>query len=145
MSLRTVKNTVYLYPMADIQRALETTTQPYTFDGTNIVCANMTILENLYADVFAATAQSQPVGNVGFSLGVGTFLEDFRQTIYWKLSGGATVIRWQLVKQLTPQTSDQIPVPGNSPPDTVGYVTVFTAFTPQLHPVFDAPFIVRSG
>jgi hypothetical protein len=141
--LRTIRDTVWLYPKADIQRGLAATTYTHTFDGTNIVCPDMAQLRGVYGDIFNQTIISQPLGNPGYSLGVGTILEDMNNTITWQLSGGHIVIRWQLVKQLIPQT--QLPVSGSSPVDTVGYITTFTAFTPGPDPVFDAPYVVRIG
>jgi hypothetical protein len=141
MGFMTVKDTVWLYPMLDIRRALDSTAITHTFDGTNIVCPDLPTMRSLYAEIFAATAVSQPVGNTGFSLGVGTLLEELHDTIYWKTESGHTVIIWKLVKQITPQS--QLPSSGSSPVNTVGYMTTFTSFTPRPDPVFDAPYVVR--
>jgi hypothetical protein len=103
-------------------------------------------MENLlgvYYDIFLQTAVSQPVGNVGFSLGVGTILQNFGRTLYWQAPNGNTVIKWQLVKQLTPQTTDYIPVPGNSPPYTVGYTTTYNPAGPGS--ILDGNYVVLTG
>jgi hypothetical protein len=122
------EGTGWLYPMADIQRALKVTLQPYTFDGTNIVCPTMTALKALYYDIFYTTTLSQPIGNLGFSLGKGTFLEDLGKTITFQLQGGRVVVIWRLVRQVTPQNIQSIPDPGNSLDNTIGYITTFVSY-----------------
>lgn len=124
----TTANTAWLYPASDIQKALATTTHPYTFDGTNIVCPTMDALKGVYYDIFAQTELSQPIGNTGFTLGAGTYLEDQGKTLRFQLPGGKIVVVWQLVRQITSQVVGSIPVPGNSPNGTIGYVTTFVSF-----------------
>lgn len=125
----TVLNTSWLYPTADIKAGLETTTYKYTYDGNFITCPNMTSLIGVYNDIFIKTTVSQPTGNPGFSLGVGTLLEDMGKEIHFKLSTGELVLTWRLVKQLTPQQpATVIPTPGNSPNLTVGYTTTFVSY-----------------
>jgi hypothetical protein len=119
--LRSFADTVWIYPTADLEYALSTTTVPYTFDGTHIVCSSMTDLIALYTAVFDRTAVTQPVGNAGYSLGVGSHLQDLGKELLWLVNGHA-VLKWRLLKQLTPQLPARvIPVPGNSPADTIGY------------------------
>ncbi len=126
---RTLKDTMFLYPMADIERGLAATTFKYTFDGANIVCPDMTNMLGVQTSITEATLVSQPVGNAGFSLGVGTLVQDMNREIDWKLTSGELVYKWRLVKQITPQRPVfQIPNPGNSPNDTVGFITVMTAY-----------------
>lgn len=140
---RTIVNTMWLYPQTDLEKALATTTYKYTFDGTFIICPDMYNLRGLYSDIFAQTAISQPIGNTGFSLGVGTYLENFGKEIVFQVPNGTTVIKWKLVKQITPQTVDYISNPGNSPDDTVGYITVFDcAYQVGGDPVLDPPYVV---
>jgi len=125
----TVGNTNWLYPIADINTALATTTFSYTYDGNFITCPDLTTLKNVYNYIFYQTTLSQPNGNDGFSLGVGTLLEDMGKEIHFKLSTGELILTWRLVKQLTPQLpSTVIPVPGNSPNLTVGYITTFVSY-----------------
>ena len=124
----TIINTVWLYPTADITAALATTTYSYTFNGDVITCPDMTNLIGVYTDIYNQTTISQPVGNPGFSLGVGTFLVDLGDELRFALEGGAVVILWRLVKQLTPQTTPPLSSPGNSPNGTIGYVTTFVSF-----------------
>jgi hypothetical protein len=146
--LRTILDTVWLYPMADIKKALAASSVAHTFDGTNIICPSIADITQIYSDIFSQTAISQPVGNTGFSLGVGSIVEDFGKDIYFKLSNGMAVIHWRLVKQLTPQApATVIPNPGNSPNETVGFITVWTSFgeNSPAPAVFDKPYVASLG
>lgn len=140
---RTIVNTMWLYPQEDIDIALASTSYKYTFDGTIIICPDMENFIGLYTDIYDQTAISQPIGNQGFSLGVGTFLQNFGKTIYWQVPAGNLVLKWQLVKQLTPQTTDYIPVPGNSPNDTVGYIVTYNPQGPNQF--IEANYVVLDG
>lgn len=142
--LRTVGNTVWLYPIADIDYALATTTYPYRRDGNNIICSDFANLVNIYSAIFARTTVTQPVGNTGYTLGVGSMLEDLGKDIEFKLTGGQVLVRWRLVRQLTPQVLGAIPTPGNSPAGTVGYVTTFTSYATATGDL-DAVLVVRTG
>jgi hypothetical protein len=125
----TVLSTAWLYPEVDITAALATTTYKYTYDGNIITCPTMNDLIGVYVDIYNKTAISQPIGNEGYTLGVGTLLEDMGREIRFCLTGGQVVIVWRLVKQLTPQgASTVIPVPGNSPNNTIGYITTFCSY-----------------
>jgi hypothetical protein len=146
----TIYNTVWLYPTADITAALATTTYSYTFNGDVITCPDMANLIGVYGDIFAQTAISQPVGtNPGFTLGVGTFLVDLGDELRFALEGGEVVIVWRLVKQISPQTTPPIAVPGNSPNGTIGYVTTFVSLgngTSGGYSVgLDDALVVRAG
>ena len=98
----------------------------------------------LYTAVFDRTAVTQPVGNVGYSLGVGSHLQDMGKELLWMVKGHA-VVKWRLLKQLTPQLpATVIPNPGNSPANTVGYGTVWTSYgivAPSVS--LDIPLFVR--
>ncbi len=97
-------------------------------------------------DIFDQTAISQPNFNAGYSLGVGTLLQDYNQEIDWKLPSGELVFKWRLVKQLTPQApATQIPVPGNSLPDTIGYVVVLATYPTNYNATLDNVVSVRLG
>jgi len=126
--MQTILNTAWLYPISDVTAALATTTYPHTFDGDNIVVPNMAAFIGIYADIFARTAVSQPAGNPGYTLGVGTMLEDLGQEIRFILTSGQIIMLWRNVRQLTPQTNSFIPSPGNSPPDTIGFITTFASY-----------------
>lgn len=141
---RTIVNTVWLYPQGDIDKALLNTSAKFTYDGVFIICPDMNNLLTLYYNIFEQTAISQPVGNVGFSLGVGTMCQNFGRSIYWKLEDTSDyLIKWQLVQQITPQTTDNIPVPGNSPEGTVGYLTTFNPI--GYTNILDAAYVSLTG
>jgi hypothetical protein len=89
----------------------------------------MADLIGVYTDIYNRTTITQPIGNLGFTLGVGTLLEDMGKELRFRLEDGLVVIVWRLVKQLTPQSpATVILVPGNSPNETVGFVTSFCSF-----------------
>ena len=140
---RTIANTMWLYPMVDIERAMATTTYTYTFDGTNIVCPDMSNLVGLYGDIYQQTRISQPNGNEGFTLGVGTSLQNFGKTLYWQTPNGNLVIKWQLVQQLTDQSNAYLPSPGNSPPRTTGFITTYN--TEGSTAILDGAYVVLNG
>ena len=146
----TVLNTAWLYPEVDITAALATTTYKYTYDGSLITCPTMNDLIGVYVDIYNKTTISQPIGNVGYSIGVGTLLEDMGNEIRFCLTGGQVVIVWRLVKQLTPQgASTVIPVPGNSPNNTIGYITTFCSYGSGTNGGYsvglDDVMVVRTG
>jgi len=144
--LRTIINTVWLYPIADINAALATTNYQYTFDGTNLVCPDYANLRGIYFDIFSKTALSNPGSNPGYTLGTGTMLEDMGQEIFLKV-GLQTWIHWRNVRQLTPQLVTNIPNPGDSPPDTIGYTVVWASYG-QNNPdpnIFDQAYVARLG
>ena len=148
--LRTVVNTTFLYPISDIKTALSKTTHQYTFDGTNLVCPDYANLLGIYYDIYAQTTISQPLPiggtNQGYSLGVGTALEDMGEEIFIKV-GLETWIQMRNVRQLTPQSVANIPVPGNSTADTIGYIPVWTSYG-NHNPdpaVLDYAYVVRLG
>lgn len=144
--MQTIIDTAWLYPISDVTTALDTTTYPHTFDGDNIVVPNMAAFIGLYADIFAQTAISQPAGNPGYSLGVRTMLEDLGREIRFILTSGQIIMLWRNVRQLTPQTNSFIPSPGNSPPDTIGFITTFASYG-NVAPSADADVVrvVRIG
>lgn len=143
----TVSGTAWLYPEADINVALSTTTRKHTYDGDSIICPTLSDLIGLYTDIFNQTAITQPIGNTGFSLGPGTLLEDFGRELRFRLTDGSVVIVWRLVKQLTPQGSATvIPVDGNSPNGTIGYTTTFSSFGNAGFSIgLDEAMVVRVG
>ena len=128
----TVSGTAWLYPEADVQAALATTTHPYKYDGDFITCPTLNDIIGVYADIYARTTISQPIGvtDKGYTMGVGTLLEDHGRELRFRLSGGEVVIVWRLVKQLSPQDPSVITTasPGRSPNNTIGYVTTFCSY-----------------
>lgn len=143
---RTITNTVWIYPEADIQRALKTSTHVTSYDGTNIIVPSIADFIAFYSEMYIQTAQSQPIGNPGFTCGVGTLLQDFGKTLEMKLPSGEVIARFRLVKQISPQATPPIPNPGNSPNRTVGFVLIFAAYgtAPNLSPTeVDTMLVVR--
>ena len=95
-------------------------------------------------EIIDRTAITQPVGNTGYSLGAGTQLEDMGNEIIWQIQGGQEVIKWRLMRQLTPQLpATVIPTPGNSPNGTIGYGTTWVAY--RNYPQLDEVMFVRVG
>ena len=125
----TILNTAWLYPEADVTAALKTTTYKYKYIGNVITCPTLTDLIGVYTDIYYRTTVTQPIGNEGFTLGVGTLLEDMGREIQFCLTNGEVVVIWRLVKQLTPQSpATVIASPGNSPNGTIGFVTTFCSY-----------------
>jgi len=125
----TIVDTVWLYPEADITSGLASTTFSKTYDGAMITCPTLSDIIGVYTDIYNKTAISQPVGNAGYSVGVGTLLEDMGHEIRFTLANGKVVLIWRLVKQLTPQKPYTVlPVRGDSPNGTIGYVTTFCSY-----------------
>ena len=147
----TVLDTVWLYPESDVSKALASTSYKYKFDGDFISCPDLTNLIGVYGDIFYNTALSQPIDNSGYSLGVGTLLEDMGKELRFKIDGGETITVWRLVRQITPQNgSHVIPAPGNSPNGTIGYVTTFLSYgtvpaSGPAHNVLDEVQVVQIG
>ncbi len=146
-------STTYLYPKADIERALELTPFPYTYDGTNIVCPTMTDLKEVYYAIWYRTSQSNPdplnPSGGGYTCNKGTILEDMGEDMQFMLSTGEIVVKWRLVRQLSPQTTPPVATPGNSPNGTIGFTTVFCAFgrdaSSQSGGILDPPSVMRLG
>jgi len=125
----TILNTAWLYPEADITAALASTTYTHTYDGNIITCPTLSAIIGVYTNIYNKTTISQPLGNVGYSIGAGTLLEDMGREIRFCLTGGQVVVIWRLVKQLTPQNPYTVlPVRGDSPNGTIGYVTTFCSY-----------------
>lgn len=116
----TITNTTWLYPIADIEYALTGTTYSYTRSGNDIICQDQATLIAVYLDIFARTAVTQPIGNIGYSLGVGTILRDLTQELYLKIND-QLMVTWRLVEQISSQSDLQSG--GDSPDGTIGYVT----------------------
>jgi hypothetical protein len=146
----TVVNTAWLYPQADITATLATTAYKYTYDGSLITCPTLSDIIGVYSDIYNKTTISQPIGNVGYSIGVGTLLEDMGNEIRFCLTGGQVVLIWSLVKQLTPQKPLLIiPDGGNSPNNTIGYITTFCSYGSGANGGYsvglDDVMVVRTG
>jgi hypothetical protein len=126
----TITNTMWLYPIADTEYALTGTTYSYTRNGNEIICQDEETLIQIYLEIFNRTAVTQPLGtNIGYSLGVGTILRDLKQELYFKIND-QLMVTWRLVEQITSQ--EDIPVGGDSPDGTIGYVTVLENWADPL-------------
>jgi hypothetical protein len=101
---------------------------------------NITDMANLYDEIFTRTAITQPIGNEGYSLGVGTILLDLTNELYFKLSGSnELIVTWRLTEQLTDQST--LPVSGDSPTGTVGYLTRFENWPIGQRPAYYDPVL----
>jgi hypothetical protein len=81
-------------------------------------------LISFYDEVYNKTAISQPVVNVGYSLGVGTVVRAYGDNrLYLKLNSGQTVVVWTLMTQITRQAD--LPSGGKSPDGTVGWGLIY--------------------
>ena len=119
----TILDTTWLYPIVDLNKVLLDGSLYVSKIGNTIKFNDIDQLDEFYSLVFQETSNSQPIGNVGYSLGVGTQLKDLQNTIIMELINGVKIIEWQLVKQLTSQLD--LPVGGNSPDNTEGYVVTY--------------------
>ena len=147
----TYETTVWLYPQSDIDAALATTTYPHVYDGDSITFPDMTSLAGAYFDIYSQTALSNPGGsNPGYTVGVGTLLQDMGRELRLSLTGGKVVVVWRLVKQLTPQRNPPLAtgVFGQSPDNTVGFVPTFLSFgrVPLIYnDILDDVNVIRTG
>jgi hypothetical protein len=123
---KTVLDTIWLYPVADVNSVLEDfreSSPPIVEEDERIVFEDIDHLYDFYNDVCDSTNVAQPVGNVGYSLGIGTRLRDLGITVHLELASGLKVVTWRLVKQLTSQAD--LPVGGDSPDDTIGFILIY--------------------
>lgn len=123
---KTVLNTIWLYPVADVNSVLEdfrNSSPAIVEEDKRIVFEDIGHLYDFYNEVYESTEVAQPVGNVGYSLGVGTRLRDLGITVHLELANGLRVVTWRLVEQLTSQAD--LPAGGDSPDGTVGFVLIY--------------------
>ena len=124
---KTVLDTIWLYPVADVNSVLEIFRLPaakaIVEEDERIVFEDIDHLYYFYNEVYESTEVAQPVGNVGYSLGVGTRLRDLGITVHLELANGLRVVTWRLVEQLTSQAD--LPAGGDSPDGTVGFVLIY--------------------
>ena len=119
-------NTAWLYPHINVDpiitqyKGLSLVQQ----QGNSLIFANISDLYSFYSDCYVSTAASQPVGNPGYSLGVGTILKDLGETLHLDLDSGLRIVTWRLVEQLTEQTT--LPSGGDSPNRTIGFVPIYS-------------------
>jgi len=147
-SMITFGDTMWMYPPADVEYGLAHTTFSYRRVGNTLIFPDMNNLSAVYTDIYTRTVETQPIGNAGYTLGEGTSLLDMGKEIHFELPDGNLVITWRLMRQMTPQLpATVIPNPGNSPNDTIGYVTTFTSYAYTNVPpgAFDTVRVLRTG
>lgn len=157
---RALGSTTYIYTEENVRDTLATTTQPYTFDGTNIVCPTMTAIKELCYAIWYKSTISNPNPNYqpnpdlpnynpnpgGYTCNVGTLFDDLGKDLQFKLSSGVIVAKWRLVRQITPQVNPPLLNPGLSPVGTVGYVITYSSYgiNPDRGEI-DPPSVIRVG
>ena len=124
-----VIDTNWIYPKVDLEYVEATVpglspSIPFTRTGNVLSFPTLNDLVAFYSEVYLRTEVSQPIGNPGFSVGVGTVVRaKMNDKIIWKLDSGITVVEWVLMHQITSQST--LPAGGNSPDGTVGYGTIY--------------------
>ncbi len=123
----TYYDTAYLYPHINVDPII---TQykglsPSLVQQDNVlIFGDLSHLYNFFEACYLSTAASQPVGNAGYSLGVGTRLKDLKETLHLDLASGLRIITWRLVEQITDQ--DSLPSGGDSPNRTIGFIPIYS-------------------
>jgi hypothetical protein len=130
-------DTAWIYPRSNIEYVLSTTSYPHTFDGTNIVAADVQTLLNIAQAIFDNTAAELPTQ--GYNLATGSLLQDLGDTLEFKLSSGLVVARWRLAKTLFSA------VGGATPVGKVGFIPVFYSHGNAIGEAFDPVRCVRIG
>jgi hypothetical protein len=139
--LRTIINTAWLYPQANIDATLATTTQAVIYDGGSTITGPVDAIRQFADELFINTVTEVPPQ--GFNIGVGTLLEDLGKELTFCLPDGSVYLTWRLVLQLTDQGS--LPSGGGSPVGTVGFLPVFVAQGNVVGDVIDPVRVVRVG
>jgi len=133
-------NTAWIYPQSDLDNAVlainsNSLVGPsigFTYSEVNFTKVDnytytFPTLEDVisfYLEMFSQTAITQPVGNQGYSLGVGTILRSRRTPkLKFNLESGITVVEFSLMTQITSQST--LPVGGNSPDGTIGWGSIY--------------------
>lgn len=139
LTYKTILGTAWLYPESDVEEAYNilSSTMTITRSGNDYIFLTLPDLVTFYNEVFSRTAIDQPVGNIGYTLGVGTILRGLRGVLNLKLQSGVTVVKWALMKQITSQLDLPPGIGGSSPDDTIGYGAVYLDW--NLDGVADLP------
>ena len=132
-------DTIWLYPQADLDTYISTYTitgntyqtapglspsVTFTKNGNVLSFPTVQQIVTFFSGVYLVTELSQPVGNPGFSCGVGTRTRAKKQDrIILQLDSGIKVVEWALMTQLTNQS--ELPVGGDSPVGTVGWANIY--------------------
>ncbi len=137
-------STTYLYTEQNVHDALATTSFPYTFDGTNLVFPTMSALKEVFYAIWDKSNLSNPGG--GYTCNKGTLFEDLGKEIHFKLATGQLVVKWRLVRQITPQVQPPLESPGLSPVGTIGYTVTYSSYgiNPERGEI-DPPSVIRVG
>lgn len=119
-------DTAYLYPIADLLAAISVTLIQFSKEGNKYIFNSLSDLDLFYYDVWYKTSLSQPIGNLGYSMGVGTNLLGSYDEIHLDLNDGTRIITWQLMTQTSDQSENAPQWQGNSPKGTIGYGTIYS-------------------
>ena len=97
---------------------------PLTQNGNVLSFPTLQDIINFYDSLYQQTTVSQPLGNAGYSLGVGTITRARRNSrLYLKLDSGFIVAELTLMRQITNQSD--LPSGGNSPDGTIGWGLIY--------------------
>ena len=89
-----VTNTAYIYPPINVEEAIALTQISFTIEDNRYIFATLPDLDGFYYDVWYRTSISQPAGNLGYSMGVGTKLAGSNQELHLDLADGTRIITW---------------------------------------------------
>jgi hypothetical protein len=136
-------NTAWIYPQLDLDTTVSNInsnnllgTQSFGFtyseinftkvDDYNYTFPTLDDAINFYLEMVTQTSVTQPSGNSGFSLGVGTILRSRRNPkLVFKLESGITIVEFLLMTQITSQSTLPVGVGANSPDGTIGWGPVY--------------------
>ncbi len=122
-------DTIWIYPQIDIDTTISiapglSPSVSFTINGNIISFPTFTDLTNFYEAMYQQSALSQPLGNVGYSLGVGTITRARRNSrLYLKLDSGLVIAKLTLMRQITNQSD--LPTGGDSPDGTIGWGLIY--------------------
>jgi hypothetical protein len=138
----TIVDTIWIYPQIDVDLAFQefSLTQTVVKNNNNYEFETIEDLISFYELTYNKTTLSQPIGNVGYSLGVGTILQSRKSEINL-VTNGITVVKWLLLEQLTNQS--ELNSGGDSPDGTIGYGAVYVDW--NLDGVIDLPSVPGIG
>jgi len=142
-TFQTISNTNWIYPPSDVDYALQNSSITFTKAGNVLYFPTISDMRTMYDEIFLRTSVTQPIGNVGYSLGVGTVLLDLYETLEFRLDNDELIVIWNLTKQLTDQ--NDLTVGGDSPVGTIGYLTVYEAWPVGERPTYYDPVLNQPG
>ena len=134
-------NTAWIYPQLDLDTTVSNInsnnllgTQSFGYseinftkvDDYNYTFPTLDDAINFYLEMVTQTSVTQPSGNSGFSLGVGTILRSRRNPkLVLKLETVITIVEFLLMTQITSQSTLPVGVGANSPDGTIGWGPVY--------------------